>query len=193
MCGTFAILSPDLFTYVYSGIPPGRERTWIYSERQEGVVGGRGDVPSKSTEDGVLGGLVRGKEGSEDAVLVSWTGGVASEGRLCSIFKILYDLFFDDPLCPVVVRVKGHVNDRRLEQFSLSSSSLSFLSFFLRTYRERVYPYPVGGVCQTIFPFLLSRLIAPRSRDRFRLLRNARIGSPVIRLTAPFYNIIAFY
>lgn len=32
MCGTFAILSPDLFTYVYSRIPPGREREFIQKD-----------------------------------------------------------------------------------------------------------------------------------------------------------------
>jgi len=37
MCGTFAILSPDLFTYVYSRIPPGREREFIQKDE-----GGRG-------------------------------------------------------------------------------------------------------------------------------------------------------
>jgi len=37
MCGTFAILSPDLFTYVYSRIPPEREREFIQKDE-----GGRG-------------------------------------------------------------------------------------------------------------------------------------------------------
>lgn len=37
MCGTFAILSPDLFTYVYSPIPPGREREFI--QKDGGILG----------------------------------------------------------------------------------------------------------------------------------------------------------
>lgn len=46
MCGTFAILSPDLFTYVYSRIPPGREREFIQKDD------GRRDVPAKRVGGG---------------------------------------------------------------------------------------------------------------------------------------------
>jgi len=47
MCGTFAILSPDLFTYVYSRIPPGKEREFI--QKDEGRI--RREVPAKGARE----------------------------------------------------------------------------------------------------------------------------------------------
>lgn len=48
MCGTFAILSPDLFTYVYSRIPLGREREFI----QKDGTGRRGVLYRRRAEAG---------------------------------------------------------------------------------------------------------------------------------------------
>lgn len=92
MCSTFAILSPDLFTYVYSRIPPEREREFI---QKRGLL-----LRVGREEKG------RARVGKVVAWVVGWSVGVrqirrvdsvsheseATEGSLCSIFKILYDL-----------------------------------------------------------------------------------------------------
>lgn len=156
MCGTFAILSPDLFTYVYSRIPPGREREFI--QKNEGGI-----------RRGVYRQRVRGRKWQ-------WVAKVSSRGEGSSVrmgdgvshklekqpkaafapFLKFFTIFFEAP--PAVVRVKGHVNDRGKGQFSPPLFPLSFFTESRNVHTRSVYPYP-ADVCQTVPVFPTYRTV----------------------------------
>lgn len=119
MCGTFAILSPDLFTYVYSRIPAGGEREFIQkrdggrrSVRCRGV-GGRGAKRGGGKARAGKGGAWVGREvrGGFEGWMVLVTSRKQPKAAFAPFFKFFTTSFDAPPTDDCAVRVKGHVND----------------------------------------------------------------------------------
>lgn len=161
MCGTFAILSPDLFTYVYSRIPPGREREFI--QKDEGGWGG--EMYRRRVWVGENGSGWQGcKGGGREARMED---GVSHElekqpKAVFAPFLKFFTTFFDAPPpdCSAGKRSRKRQRERAISPSPLSSPFLP-LSFFTESrnvHTGSVYLYPVD-VCQTVSVFI-SRLIA---------------------------------
>lgn len=153
MCGTFAILSPDLFTYVYSRIPPGSGNVNLFRNAAVGercaLVGGwvGGRRRERQRKGGCVGGWLVQKvcEGFD-----GWMVLVTSRKQPKAAFAPFLKFFtiFDAPPTDCAVRVKGHVSDRGKRQFfpPPPSPSARPLSFFTKSrsvqlQASRVYPY----------------------------------------------------
>lgn len=150
MCSTFAILSPDLFTYVYSRIPPGREREFI--QKDEGGRGMYRRMVRVGENDGEGGGKL------EDGVSHELE---KQPKAVFAPFLKFFTTFFD---APPPGRSAGERSRKRQRERAISPSPvppfpLSFFTESRNAHIRSAYPYPVD-VCQT-FSVFISRLIAP--------------------------------
>lgn len=158
MCGTFAILSPDLFTYVYSRIPPGREREFI--QKDEGRGGG-------CTGEGCGWEKMVARVSWRESSLVRMEDGVSHElekqpKAAFAPFLKFFTTFFDAPPpgCSAGERSRKRQRERAISPLPLVPPfPLSFFTESRNVHTRSAYPYPVD-VCQTVSVFI-SRLIAP--------------------------------
>lgn len=156
MCGTFAILSPDLFTYVYSRIPPGREREFIQKDED-----GRGCIGERCGWEKIVARVPRRKGSS-----VRMEDGVSHElekqpKAAFAPFLKFFTTFFDAP--PPCCRTGERSRKRQRERAISPLPSFLFFRYLLlrsrNVHTRSAYPYPVD-VCQTVSVFI-SWFIAP--------------------------------
>lgn len=143
MCGTFAILSPDLFTYVYSRIPPGREREFIQKDedgrRERGVYTGEWCGWEKMVA------RVPRRKGSSVRMEDSVSHKLEKQPKaVFAPFLKFFTIFFDAPPPGCSAGERSRKRQRERAIFPFPPSSLPFppsstaIFFFLRSRGMRI-------------------------------------------------------